>query len=271
MNDDLLSMAPFPTLVGFAETSAVRRQLAEVEAMSRVCRMLELHGFNGEAFLAALHDFRAIFAGPFVLSLLDPVGRETYKRIDIIAGDELYSLLVHWIEKECGAIMYQRLRFISDFPQGSFRYADLFKFNDRDIIVRLIRSVHYLPQFLIPQYPATHLMNYIAADHIVVAYPQLTFTRRSIQLRDIPPSLESSFTTGSRMTLCPSIRCDASLLCGAALRWFNDPECAVLGLQEEYEVLGLVHWELGGEACQATCRSRALLVEEDPVNPDDEM
>lgn len=263
---DLLSVSTVASLVKFQSLSPLGRMFAHCEMSVQVREALQAHGLDADLVFMVLREFQCILAGPFVLSLLDPLGMESCRSIDLICGHSRFPPLFDFLRRTCQATVKRRLRRIPDFPQGSYNYAYLIKFPHSNTLVRVIRSVHDLPQFLIPQYPATHLMNYVAADHVVIAYPSLTFTRRSIQVRNrIPPTLASSFTIGSRTEIVPDIDCASpSFVCGYALRYFNDPQTAVIGLQDGYVVNGMVHWQLGGDACNVNCLSDHFFVGEEP-------
>lgn len=267
---DLLSSTSFASLVNYQKSSPLARLFAHVEAKARISEALLALGLDPDLVFSPLREFQCVLAGQFVLSLLDPIGRETFKRIDLLCGHSRFGPLFEFLRITCHATVVRRLKRVPDFPSGSYHYAYLFKFPHSDTHIRVIRGVHELPQFLIPQYPATHLMNYIASDHVVIAYPTLTFSRLSIQVRSsIPATLVSSFTLGSRTQILPGIDCHGTTqLCGSALRWFNDPQAAAIGLEHiantEYTVNGLVHWQLGGERCNVNCQSDKLIVGEDP-------
>ncbi|KAI0743310.1 hypothetical protein BC629DRAFT_1599617 [Irpex lacteus] len=262
---DLLALTPLSSLAQFQHSSPTARQLVQGEFFRRLEELLKKHGFNIHMFLDALRHFNCILAGPFVLSLLDPMGSETYNVIDVIGGDSpLFMLFAHFLEDSYGARLHARLSELPDFPRNSYRYALLFRLPRGKTRVRLIRAVHSVPQFLIPQYSATHLMNYIAPDHLVIAYPDITFSRRSIRLRPtLPPSLATQFEVATRRETVPLIDCTSSFMCGSAMRWFNDQYCTVIGLHEEYEVIGDLRWQLGGERCDDQCVSDEFLVARD--------
>ncbi|KAI0814972.1 hypothetical protein BC629DRAFT_1468393 [Irpex lacteus] len=236
---DLISLTSMEGLVNYQSTSPLGRLFSQVEFEIRLENALHASGLNPNHILTALRQFHCILAGQFVLKLLDPLGLETYRRIDIISGYSDYRELFYFFRRTCHAIMQRRIWRVPDFPSASYRYAAIFKFPDSNMLVRVIRATHDDPHLLIPQYPATHLMNYIAGDHLVVAYPSLTFSRRSIQVREhIPASLTSSFTLGSRCEVLPNIHCATSPMCGSVFRAFDDAQSVVLGCISDEFVVG---------------------------------
>ena len=267
--------ASFEALARCQTTSVVGRLLVETEVRRRVGRALEANGFDAAGFLEAMGRCNCVLAGRFVLSMVDPLGRETYDQIDVLAGDLhfAYTLFSSYLESEYSAYMEERLDCIEDFPVGTYHHAVRYTYpnTNRGAEVRIIYANHERPEFLVPHYPATHWMNYIAFDHIVVSYPGLMFSRRTLLTRrGTPSSMVSSFTIVSRGDVMSRFRCTPRMLCGRSMRWFNDDDSLIIGFPGLYQVCGAIHWRLGGEACNARCRTARLLVEEEGPYTEDE-
>ena len=250
------------SLAAFSEISDISASLARAEIRRRVLSKLSVLLSDGEGLLNALDACNSVLSGKWVLAIVDPLGQEKANHLEILAGDDRFSLFVHWLEANEGAQLIHHLSYLPDFTPGSYHYA--LTFRCPHVTIRVVRSVRDNPHHLVAHYVATHLMNYITSSHLVVAYPSLTFKRKGLLVGDLlPRSLSGGFTLVESTGETRGVSCKVSQGCGACTRWFNDTYSTVLALQEQFEVAGNVHWRLGGLPCNAACSSTVRLVGDD--------
>ena len=164
--------------------------------------------------------------------------------------------MVHFLEQYEQATMEGRIEELPEFVGGCYRYALLF--STPTTTIRLVRATTTTPYRLVPHYVATHLMNFITTDYLLVAYPRTTFARRGLILVDhLPPSLHTSYVTSSRQALIQNGMGCASVLCGSRIRRFNDSVSRFIGIRndEDLHVEDSIYWRLGGVRCGEECMS----------------
>lgn len=251
---ELLHRTSMETLLDFQTTSDMATRIAEGEVRMRVIDKLFTVFNQPEALLDALRDYNCIISGQFVLNLLKPSRMDPPLFVEVLAGDDQFSLFAHHLEtKEQGRVV-AHVQDLPEFTPGSYQYAHLFVC--AKTTVRVVRSCNNSPFYLVPHYPSTHLMNYLARDHIAIAYPTLTFDGKGVLVAGhISDTLVGGFVVDTRPLICDRGPCETSAACGDQMRWFNDEKCASIGFGREYDPQRLVHWRLGGAPCDIACHS----------------
>ncbi|KAI0753910.1 hypothetical protein BC629DRAFT_1440969 [Irpex lacteus] len=230
-------------------------RIAEAEVLVKVIDKLFTVFQDPRALLDALNDCNCILSGQFVVNLLNPTHMPTVDCVDVLAGDDRFALFAHHLERKERGRVVAHVEDVPDFTPGSYKYAHIF--TCAKSTVRVVRSNNNSPFYLVPHYPATHLMNYLTFDHLAVAYPTLTFAGKGVQVAGhIDNALVGDFTVDYRSLICDGDTCETSAACGDRMRWFNDEESVSIGYGGMYEPHGLVHWCLGGAGCTVTCRSQ---------------
>lgn len=246
--------------------SEFARLLVQYDILMRVRNTLRDHGLHGAAFLRALGDFECVITGRFVLYLIDSLSTRGYASMQILTSHHGFGPFTQYLLTTEHAQWIEHLPTASGFLAGTYVDADRFRCPS-GLEIELVRSIHPSPLFLLPHYPATHLMNYIAGDHLLVAYPHLTFARQGILVGDatlgaIPAELATEFEVGPRNDLYHhNGTCASNHLCGAYRRRFNDNYCAVIGFTNVFRVEAAVNWVLGGQRCGPGCPSGLRVVE----------
>ncbi|KAI0743262.1 hypothetical protein BC629DRAFT_1599659 [Irpex lacteus] len=145
-------------------------RIAEAEVLVKVIDKLFTVFQDPRALLDALNDCNCILSGQFVVNLLNPTHMPTVDCVDVLAGDDRFALFAHHLERKERGRVVAHVEDVPDFTPGSYKYAHIF--TCAKSTVRVVRSNNNSPFYLVPHYPATHLMNYLTFDHLAVAYPR---------------------------------------------------------------------------------------------------
>lgn len=224
-------------------------------------------GLHAAAFLRALDDFECVIAGKFVLHLIDSLSTRGYASMQILASPDGFGSFAQYLVSTEHAQRLEHMQTVDGFPTRTYLDADRYRCPS-GLEIHLIRSIHPSPLSLLLHYPATHLMNYIAGDHLLVAYPNLTFARQGILVEDatpgtIPAALATQFEVGPRNDICHhNGTCATNHLCGGYRRRFNDNHSAVIGFRNNFHVETSLNWVLGGQRCGPGCYSGAHIIED---------
>jgi hypothetical protein len=232
------------------------------EVRLRIDRDLTINFDDAQEFWLAMKRFNVALTGSYVLSFLDPLSRERYDRIEVVAGrKDFWSFLQFLSDHKT----YRSISFVSDLPNiRSSAYKLVVDVVGKNTTVRLIQCPVLHPLYTVAQFNSTHLMNAILFDRLVVAYPTLTLRGRGVPCS--PLLQKTSFELGLMSTFMHSRTC-GSALCGATSRSFSDEHVACIRLQDidESPLLneycpGTVTWMLGGTPCNEYCTSSEKVV-----------
>ncbi|KAI0826347.1 hypothetical protein BC629DRAFT_1455519 [Irpex lacteus] len=181
----LLGFSTIEALCRFQQTSEGAAIRVGAEVLDRVTQLLAPNFNEPRQFIDALCPSRlnSILGGPFVASFIDSSS--------------------FFIKKEHATIK----GVLADVPGMSSDAFDsaLHLETSRGAKIRLIQSAGSSPLFSITHYYSTHLMNFITADFLVIAYPKLTFIHQGLLADDeYPANAEPSptriaFESGLRM------------------------------------------------------------------------
>lgn len=229
--------------------------LAQAEIFRRLIALLYPEVTDAQRFLDALHTFNAVITGNFVLTLIDPLQRQTFSSIDVIVGREEYGAFKHWLEVHESSYEEDRPDQILGLHKDG--YHDAVLMTCAGGYIRVIQSVARSPLFTIPHYYSSHLMNYISSDRICVAYPTLTYARQGILVT--ASAATTTYTVQRREELFPfAVGCSPQVSCGDVVRSFTDDFASTIHFRDDvvhpvdHDV---VYWRIGGPPCSLECGS----------------
>ena len=255
----LLHLASVQGLAAFNKVSTSCADLSRRELKRRILSELGESFQHGENLLSSLRTFNGVLSGSWVVNFVDPLELEPVNRIDILVGNNDFSLFIHWLETNEQANLLRCLTQVPEFTSGSYHCA--LEFQLPRTVVRVVRCITNDPCFLVANYGSTHLMNYISADHLLVAYPALTFKRECVIIGDEPNDLYGqTFRHLTRTGDSRALVCNIEKGCGGGMRWFDDGWSIAIGLESSFLIDGNVHWQLGGVKCNKECTSGERMV-----------
>jgi len=167
-------------LVRLAATSKFNRMVVRDYIYLRRKTLAECFFDNAESFYGILSDCHAVISGSVALHLLLPAADTnwTLSDIDIYVPRCKYGKLETWISRKGFCIFY-----VGDRTPSPYSYSEvdsrLTFANGRHAINVIISKIDvaFAPIF---QFHSTAAMNFVSADRIFCAYPQLTLSYLSM-------------------------------------------------------------------------------------------
>ena len=201
--------------------------------------------------LDTLAELNGILVGQFVLSMIDPSGREHYDRVDIVVSAASFYAFIEYLEQQEHARL---VTVVAELPGLSQKaHHTILDFALPRGAVRLVRSATPNPFLCVPHFYSTHLMNVLTHDRLIVGYPTLTFRCQGILTEDHYPveNERISFDVGGLERMIPNHSCVGCVACPNRWRILGDRECAEIVFREAAVPRARlsVKWKLGGGPC----------------------
>lgn len=257
----LLGFSTIEALCRFQETSGSAAVRVGAEVQDRVTQLLAPNFNEPRQFIDALCPYRlnSVLSGPFVSSLIDSSSCEQYTWLDIISGHDTFCDALTFLIKKEHAIIKGVLADIPGMSSDAFNSA-LHLETSRGAKIRLIQSAGSSPLFSITHYYSTHLMNFITADFLVIAYPKLTFIHQGLLADDEYPAnaeptsftvVEGDLEAGAKGDVNSGGSATPSAFITDKDKWrtFSDDDCVRIRLKDvavDVGFLKAVRWRLGG-------------------------